>query len=97
MKLALVVTIRIVPGKEPEVHEVIRKLAESTLKEPGVERYDVYVDRENPRNLVLHELYRDEDAFTAHRENPHLKNLVSHIEEWVEGGKFEILRLAPFV
>ena len=45
--------------------------ARSTLKEPGVLRFDVVQQQEDPTQFVLVEVYRDAAAAAAHKETPH--------------------------
>jgi autoinducer 2-degrading protein len=47
--------------------------ARESVKEPGVARFDVVQDREDPTRFVLIEVFRSEDAPAAHRETPHYK------------------------
>ncbi|HXD26749.1 MAG TPA: putative quinol monooxygenase [Propionibacteriaceae bacterium] len=45
--------------------------AMASRRESGIVRFDVLSDRTNPAHLVLVEVYRDEDAATAHKETGH--------------------------
>ncbi|HTV40133.1 MAG TPA: antibiotic biosynthesis monooxygenase [Candidatus Sulfotelmatobacter sp.] len=45
--------------------------ARASLKEPGVVRFDVVQEQENPARFVLVEVYRDAAAAAAHKETPH--------------------------
>ena len=46
--------------------------ARESLKEPGVVRFDVVQQQEDPTRFVLVEVYRDaEDAPAAHKQTPH--------------------------
>jgi quinol monooxygenase YgiN len=45
--------------------------AQSSLKEPGVLRFDVVQQQDDPARFVLVEVYRDESAAAAHKETPH--------------------------
>ena len=46
--------------------------ASQSVKEPGIARFDVIQDQENPGRFVLVEVYRDaEDAPAAHKQTPH--------------------------
>ena len=45
--------------------------ARASLAEPGVLRFDVIQDDENPAHVVLVEVYRDPAASAAHKETPH--------------------------
>lgn len=45
--------------------------AQNSLDEPGVFRFDVIQDQTDPAHIVLVEVYRDEDAASAHKLTPH--------------------------
>lgn len=45
--------------------------ARSSIKEPGVVRFDVVQQQEDPTRFVLVEVYRDAAAAAAHKETPH--------------------------
>ncbi len=45
--------------------------AEETLKEPGILRFDVYQDKEDPTHFSLLEIYQDQAAREFHLKTPH--------------------------
>lgn len=45
--------------------------ARASLGEPGVLRFDVIQDQSDPAHVVLVEVYRDDDAATAHKRTDH--------------------------
>ena len=45
--------------------------ARSSLKEPGVVRFDVLQQQDDRAHFVLVEVYRDAAAAAAHKETPH--------------------------
>ena len=45
--------------------------ASSSLLEPGVLRFDVVRQQDDPTHFVLVEVYRDADAAAAHKETSH--------------------------
>lgn len=45
--------------------------ARASLTEPGVARFDVCQQQDDPTRFVLVEVYRDEAAPTAHKTTPH--------------------------
>jgi len=45
--------------------------ARSSLKEPGVVRFDIVQQQDDPSRFVLVEIYRDAAAAAAHKETPH--------------------------
>ena len=45
--------------------------AQSSLREPGVARFDVAQQQDDPTRFVLVEIYRTEDAPAKHKETAH--------------------------
>ena len=45
--------------------------ARASLKEPGVVRFDVVQQQDDPARFVFVEVYRDAAAAAAHKETPH--------------------------
>ncbi len=60
--------------KEDQV-EAFRKASEAnareSLKEPGVARFDVLQQHDDPTRFVLFEVYRREEDVAAHKETAH--------------------------
>ncbi len=60
---------------KPEAVDAFRRAtlanAEQSLLEPGVVRFDVIQDAEDPTRFVLVEVFRDTAAGLAHKEMPH--------------------------
>ncbi len=70
---------------EAQPHLLDTFLAEATAnatesrKEPGVERFDLLQQADNPYRFMLYEVYHAESDLEAHRQTPHFKR-------WVEKG-----------
>ena len=45
--------------------------ASNSILEPGVARFDVYQQKDDPTRFSLIEIYRDEEAPAKHRESSH--------------------------
>lgn len=60
---------------KPEAVEAFKKAtlanAQASVKEPGVARFDVAQQQDDPTRFMLVEVYRDATAAAAHRETPH--------------------------
>ena len=63
-------------GHEDSVVSLLRSNAEASRQEPDCQEFSVYQDVEDPRRVLLYERYTDEDAFQAHRQTPHFRDLV---------------------
>jgi quinol monooxygenase YgiN len=51
--------------------DATRANAKESVKEPGIARFDVVQDREDPTRFVLVEIYRNADAPAAHKATAH--------------------------
>lgn len=65
-----------------------------SLKEPGVERFDVSVCQDDPNRALLYEIYISRRHWEAHCETSHFKAFVDGIQALVvrrERGYFDLL------
>jgi (4S)-4-hydroxy-5-phosphonooxypentane-2,3-dione isomerase len=69
--LVVHVHVRVKPGAEEALREATRANAEASRREPGVVRFDLLGDRDDPLRFVLVEIYRDAAAAAAHKETAH--------------------------
>jgi quinol monooxygenase YgiN len=63
-------------GKQDEILALLPKLAEASRCEPGNVSFVIYRQLDDDRNIVLLERYASRDAFAAHQETSHFKDLV---------------------
>jgi quinol monooxygenase YgiN len=60
---------------KPECVEAFRDAtienAQNSVREPGIARFDVIQEKEDPTKFALLEAYRDEAAITAHKATAH--------------------------
>jgi len=60
--------------KPDSINEFISETLENarqSVKEPGISRFDVLQQNDDPSKFVLVEVYRSEDAPTAHKQTAH--------------------------
>jgi quinol monooxygenase YgiN len=69
--LIVQVHVRVNPGAEAAFRDASLANAEASRREPGVVRFDLIADREDPTRFVLVEIYRDAAAAAAHKETAH--------------------------
>ena len=69
--LVVHVHARVKAGFEEAFRSASLANAEASRREPGVLRFDLLADREDPRHFVLVEVYRDAAAAAAHKETAH--------------------------
>jgi (4S)-4-hydroxy-5-phosphonooxypentane-2,3-dione isomerase len=65
------VHVRVKPESVEAFKEATVANARASLKEPGVMRFDVVQQQDEPARFVLVEVYRDAAAAAAHKETPH--------------------------
>jgi autoinducer 2-degrading protein len=65
------VHVRVRPGRTSDFLEATLVNARASLGEPGVLRFDVISDDDDPQHVVLVEVYRDAEAAAAHKQEPH--------------------------
>jgi len=78
MALVLSATWIAKAGEEQTVLEALRNLSPASREEPGNLYYQAYQDPEEPRVFRIFEIYRDEDAVTAHTQ-------YEHFQTWAAG------------
>jgi (4S)-4-hydroxy-5-phosphonooxypentane-2,3-dione isomerase len=82
-------------GREGEVAELFKKLAEESRKEPGCVLYQVHRHRTEPRRFFIYEQYKDDPALEAHRSAPHflvyVKKDLPKVADRIEGHLYEPL------
>ncbi len=69
--LVVHVHARVRPGRADDFLAASLDNARASLTEPGVLRFDVIQDQEDPGHVVLVEVYRDDDASAAHKQTAH--------------------------
>ena len=65
------VHVRVRPGRAADFLAATLVNARASLGEPGVLRFDVIQDNDDPDHVVLVEVYRDAEAAAAHKLEPH--------------------------
>jgi quinol monooxygenase YgiN len=65
------VRVRVIPEGIDAFRLATLENARTSLGEPGVVRFDVIQELDDPTRFVLVEVYRDEQAPARHKETPH--------------------------
>ena len=65
------VHVRVRPGQTADFLAATVINARASLGEPGVLRFDVIQDNDDPDHVILVEVYRDAGAAAAHKQEPH--------------------------
>ena len=69
--LIVIVNVLVLPDGIEAFKTATLENARASLGEPGIARFDVLQDRDDPTRFVLIEAYRDEQAPAAHKLTPH--------------------------
>ncbi len=69
--LIIHVHVRVKPDEIEAFRETTIANARASLREPGIARFDVVQQLEDPTRFVLIEVYRDEKAPARHKETAH--------------------------
>jgi len=65
------VHVRVKPDCIESFKAATRANARASLREPGVTRFDIVQQLDDPTRFVLIEVYRDDAAATDHKSTPH--------------------------
>lgn len=64
------------PDDGDKAESIFRELRDASIEEPGVVRFEVGRSKDSPGMFALWEVYRDDDAISAHRSSEHYRRLV---------------------
>jgi quinol monooxygenase YgiN len=65
------VHVHVKPEFVEDFREASLENARHSVQEPGIERFDVLQQADDPTRFVLVEIYRTPEAPAAHKETPH--------------------------
>src|SRR2546430_11603061 len=83
--LVVHVHVRVVPDEVPAFVEATLVNAAASLTEPGLLRFDVLQDPDDPTHLVFVEVYRDAEAAAAHKATAHYATWRDTVESMMAG------------
>jgi quinol monooxygenase YgiN len=69
--LIVTVSVRIKPDAVEQFRAASLENAKQSIREPGIARFDVLQQNEDPTRFVLIEVYRDANAPAQHKETAH--------------------------
>lgn len=79
--LIVVVTVHVKPEFIDAFREATIENARNSVQEPGIARFDVLQQSDDPARFVLYEAYRSPDAPARHRETAHYNAWVAKVTE----------------
>ncbi|WP_258803559.1 putative quinol monooxygenase [Pseudarthrobacter sp. NS4] len=74
-RFEVVATYTTLTGREAEVLENLRALAQASREEPGNVRYEYFQGVEDDSRIVILETYHTPGDFEAHRQTPHFQRI----------------------
>ena len=69
--LIVLVHVHVKPDCIEAFREASLENARNSFEEPGIARFDVLQDNDDPNRFILNEVYRDAEAPAAHKETAH--------------------------
>ena len=69
--LIVLVHVHVKPDRIEAFREASLENARNSLQEPGIARFDVLQDNDDPTRFILNEVYWDNAAPSAHKETAH--------------------------
>ncbi len=77
------VQVRVLPEHIAAFIQATCANAAASLQEPGIARFDVVQDLEDPTRFTLVEAYRDVEAPARHKETPHYAAWRDAVAPWM--------------
>ena len=85
---------------KPEMVEAFKdatvKNAGSSIKEPGVIRFDLLQQQDDPAKFVISEVYKSAKAVAVHKETAHYAEWRRHMEATLSGPRSKMLYTSIF-
>jgi len=69
--LVVLVHVHVRPEAVAAFREASIENARNSVQEPGIARFDVIQQADDPTRFILVEAYRNEEAAAAHKQTPH--------------------------
>lgn len=79
--LIVEVLVHVKPDRMKEFIAATLENARTSLKEPGVARFDILQQKDDPTRFTLMEVYRDDEAPARHKETDHYRKWKAAVEE----------------
>ncbi len=64
--------------------------AKNSVNEPGIARFDVIQQKDDPTRFVLIEVYRDEEAAVEHKKTEHYQKWRDIVEDMMADSRYSI-------
>lgn len=88
--LIVLVNVRVKPEFVDDFKKACVENAMASVKEPGIARFDVLQQQDEPTRFVLIEVYRSVEATKAHKETEHYKKWRDTVEKMMAEPRFSV-------
>ena len=88
--LIIHVQIHVKPEYLEEFKQATIVNASNSVQEPGIARFDVIQQEDDPTRFVLVEVYRDAEATVKHKETAHYLAWVETVSDWLVGPRSRV-------
>jgi quinol monooxygenase YgiN len=79
----LLVYLHVKPEHLEDFRQATLENSRGSRQEPGVARFDVIQETEDPTRFVLVEAYRSRDGHAQHRETAHYQAWAAKVTDWL--------------
>jgi autoinducer 2-degrading protein len=90
MMIIVHVHIHVLPGCIEAFKNASIDNARNSVKEPGIARFDVIQQADDPTRFVLIEIYRTVEATTAHKQTPHYAKWRDSVQDMMAEPRFSV-------
>jgi quinol monooxygenase YgiN len=88
--LIVLVHIKVKPECIEQFKQASLENAKASIKEPGIARFDVIQQQDDPTRFVLVEVYRSVEATAAHKETDHYKKWRDAVADMMAEPRFNV-------
>ncbi|MCU1683791.1 MAG: antibiotic biosynthesis monooxygenase [Amycolatopsis sp.] len=85
MALTIVAKIKAKPEGVDQLVTALKAVAIPSREEAGCESYQLYLNPDDPTDLVMVETWADNDAIATHNKSPHFQALVADMTPLLAG------------
>ena len=86
----VLVYVHVTPESVDAFKAASLKNAQNSVKEPGIARFDVIQQRDDPESFVLVEVYRDEAAPAEHKKTAHYKEWRATVADMMAADRYSV-------
>ena len=85
------ILIHVKNDKIEEFKKASLENAKNSLKEPGIARFDLIQQKDDPTRFLLLEVYRTPEDVARHKETAHYKHWQETVEPWMQEARTRII------